>query len=443
VWTENDLQMRTMMIAAVVAITVLVVLQVMSWLSRGAMSRSLQDAEKRLEISEARAKEQIRIAARLRSEHGTVASLALSLPSVVRELNRADLDPRRVPGLIMQLAEAIFRPGQVLFYKTFEPTTPGGRPELRLIKHQGLDDVERVSRIRFGEGKIGWVAETKMDMVKDDWVNHVRTQGARVESTHPDLQLDIVGPLINQGFGSGHVLGVLCIGSPGVRLRDEKLMFQLLTSLGSLAMVNAAYRSKFIEQANHDGLTGLLNKRSFMDELPPLIYQADREARPMAMFLFDIDHFKTYNDTNGHPAGDDLLRELSRLVKESVRPGDWCCRYGGEEFIVAMPDTDGSAAMLAAERIREAIEETEFEHQEKQPGGNLTISGGVAVLPSDGLSLEELTSHADQALYKAKRDGRNRVLRYRGVNIGDTEEDLDRPGSDAPGWVLRGETEET
>ncbi len=320
-WTESDLQMKTTLIAAGLAISVLVILQVTSWLSRRALSRSLQEVEKKLELSEVRTKEQIRIAARLRSEHGTVASLALSLPSVVRELNRADLDPRRVPGLIMQLAESIFRPGQVLFYKTFEPATPGGRPELRLISHRGIDNVERISRIPFGQGKIGWVAETKMDMVKDDWVNPGRTQGARIADTPPDLQLDIVGPLVNHGFGSGHVLGVLCIGSPGVRLRDEKLMFQLLTSLGSLAMVNAAYRSKFIEQANHDGLTGLLNKRSFMEKLPPLIYQADREARPMAMFLFDIDHFKNYNDTNGHPAGDELLRELSRLVKESVRPG--------------------------------------------------------------------------------------------------------------------------
>ena len=84
--------------------------------------------------------------------------------------------------------------------------------------------------------------------------------------------------------------------------------------------LNADYRSQFIEQANHDGLTGLLNKRYFMQKLPPLVFQADREARPMALFLFDIDHFKHYNDTNGHPAGDELLRNLAALLKATYAP---------------------------------------------------------------------------------------------------------------------------
>ena len=144
-----------------------------------------------------------------------------------------------------------------------------------------------------------------------------------------------------------------------------------------------------------------------------------REAQRMALFIFDIDHFKNYNDTNGHPAGDELLRRLSKLLKETLRPGDWCCRYGGEEFLVAILNVEGAEGLRVAESIRAAIEAQPFEHQEKQPGGNVTISGGVAVYPTDGSSLEELTLHADEALYNAKRDGRNKVMRYAGVGIGD------------------------
>jgi diguanylate cyclase (GGDEF)-like protein len=423
-------------ILLVAAASALAVFLVRGAFARRKLHQQLTELTRKLERAEARIKEQTGNMARMRSEQGTVASLALSLPAVVRELNRADLEPRRVPGLIMQLAESIFRPSQILFYRAVDADVPGERPELRLIKHQGIDNPEQVARIPFGQGKIGWVAEHKLDMLKDDWFNPGRTEGMRVVDTHPGLELDIVGPLVNDHIGKEQVLGVLCIGAPGVPLRDEKLMFQLLTNLASLAMVNAVYRSKFIEQANHDGLTGLLNKRSFLQQLPPLIFQADRQARPLALFLFDIDHFKNYNDTNGHPAGDELLRELARLLKQNVRPGDWCCRYGGEEFIVAMPDTDGPAAMLAAERIRKAIEGHEFEHQARQPNGNLTISGGLAVLPSDGVSIEELTSHADQALYESKRRGRNRTMRYRGIDIGDGAEDVDRPSQSDPHWAL-------
>jgi diguanylate cyclase (GGDEF)-like protein len=219
------------------------------------------------------------------------------------------------------------------------------------------------------------------------------------------------------------VLGVLCIGSPGIRPRDEKLMFQLVTNLGSLAMVNAEYRSRLADQANHDGLTGLLNKRSFERKLGDVLFETGRTARPVALFLFDIDHFKNYNDTNGHPAGDELLKTLAKLLRHSVRPDDLCCRWGGEEFIVAMPNTDGSAALQVAERIRQTIEEHPFQHRGSQPGGKVTISGGVSVGPRDGLEVATMTQHADEALYQSKRGGRNRTTRYQGVHIGKVDEE--------------------
>jgi diguanylate cyclase (GGDEF)-like protein len=375
--------------------------------------------------AEAHAKDQSQALARMRREEGSLASLALSLPSVVRERNRSDTDSRRIPHLILNLAESIFRPGQMLFYLTCSTGT--ARHELRLLTQKGLTEIpEELQCVPFGKGKIGWVADHKLDMLYDDWINLTRTDGMTVEENHPLVRADIVGPLIQYDPQVGErVLGVLCIGSVGVRPRDEKLMFQMVTNLGSLALVNSHNVRRLRSQANHDGLTRLLNKRHFLAQLAPIIVDAEKEAQNLALFIFDIDHFKTYNDTNGHPAGDELLRGLAGLLIETMRPGDLCCRYGGEEFMVAMPQTDAATANAVAESIRRAIESHTFEHQEKQPNRNLTISGGVSVFPKDGPNIEALIQAADEALYESKRAGRNRVTRHRNVGLGDFERRTD------------------
>ncbi|HXV76291.1 MAG TPA: sensor domain-containing diguanylate cyclase [Candidatus Polarisedimenticolaceae bacterium] len=391
--------------------------------------RRLLDEQGRLRTKLARAdaqnREQSRLISRLRSEKGSVASLALSLPAVVRELNRSDIDPRRVPRLILNLAEALFQPSQFLFYIARPGSVDGTRPpELVLSTHYGFGDVPHsLRRIPFGEGKIGWVASHRIDMLREDWLNPARTQGDKVGDNHRSLKADIMGPLVHHSLEGEQVLGVLCIGSTGTRPSDEKLMFQMVTNLGSLALVNSHLVTRLRDRANTDGLTSLLNKRYFMEELlARMIVAAEREGQALALFIFDIDHFKSYNDTNGHPAGDDLLRTLAELLRRQVRPGDCCCRYGGEEFIVAMPDTNREEAYSVADRIRGAVESFEFEHHESQPGGRVTISGGVAAFPHDGNSVAALTKHADVALYESKRRGRNRITLYQGVDIGTAED---------------------
>lgn len=403
----------------------------------GRLHQEMASVRAEVARSEAQAKEQSRTMSRLRSDRGSVATLAMQLPHVLQALNRSNLEPRRVPILILNLLDAIFQPGHALFYVTRSTgvSTETTR-ELHLIQHPGLNDVPAaLKRVRFGQGKIGWVAEHRIDMLKEDWLNPMRTEGQRVEDNHPAVAYDIVGPIVYHDDHGEHTLGVLCVGSLGVRPRDEKSMFQLVTNLCAMALINAENVMRLRERANTDGLTGLLNKRYFTDEkLSVLIFTAEREAQPVALFIFDIDHFKSYNYTNGHPASDELLRSLAALLRQNLRPGDLCCRYGGEEFVVAMPETDGDEALRVAERLRAAIDGHPFPHQEKQPGGNVTISGGVAVYPEDAPNAAELTTNADIALYEAKRSGRNRVLRYRGVNIGDAE--------DATGFDLLPATDE-
>jgi len=399
------------------------------WVSRRArVERSRLSGD--LARSEAQSREQTRLVARLRSEQRTLYNLSRALPGLVRELNRSDLDPRDIPQHIFLLAEAVFESDQMLLYSAPTRANDESTQELVLVAHKGVGELPAsATRIRIGEGKIGWVAENKVEMLTEDWMNLTRTEGRSIEDNHPAMRLEMIGPLVHHGSGRETVLGVLCLGSPRQRPRDEKLMLQMITNLGSIAYMNTRHVSRLQSQANHDGLTRLLNKRFFMIRLGEILNLSERRNRPLAVFLFDIDHFKKYNDLNGHPAGDELLKAIANLVRENIRPGDLACRYGGEEFVIAMPQTDGDAALASAHRLREAIEGHVFPHGDSQPGGRLTISGGVAAYPVDGASSTELIMHADQALYQAKGAGRNRVVRYEGIRFGDGTEDqfLDEP----------------
>jgi len=370
-------------------------------------------------------REQTRMVARMRGEQGTVASLVRVLPTIVRELNRSDLDPRRVPPLVLQLATALFEPERLALYLVRSPGFEGSHPrELYLKEHRGLVRVSpSIERIQSGEGRIGWVAENRVEMTTEDWPNLARNEGVAVEDRHPAINADLIGPLVHHSLKGEEVLGVLCIGSPKSRRSDEKLMLQMVTNLASIALMNARNLTRLRDQAQHDGLTGLLNKKQFMKDLGLLINGAEREASSLGVFIFDIDFFKRYNDSHGHLAGDELLKTISTVLRENIRPGDLACRYGGEEFVVALPETPGERALVVAEKIRAAIEAFPFAQENSQPGGSLTISGGVAAFPEDGTNGTELISHADQALYQAKAEGRNRVIRYLSVNIGDLDDD--------------------
>lgn len=407
-------------------------------LARRGRPRLLADIdrlENELARAEAQSREQARAVTKLRNEQRALSDLTRLLPNVVRDLNRSDLDERHIPRLILSLVDAIFEPQQTLLYLV---RSSGGATErgqvLQLVERLGAADLPPSAvRVRIGEGKIGWVAEAKVEMGTDDWLNMTRTEGRTIEDNHPALKLDLLGPLVHHEDGKNRLLGVLCVGAPALRPRDEKLMLQMVTNLASIAYTNSRNMRQMSDLANHDGLTALLNKRYFMTQrLGLLINAAERDAGALAVFIFDIDHFKKYNDTHGHLPGDEILKSVAQVVRDNLRPGDVACRYGGEEFIVAMPGAKAPDGYAAAERIRAAIESTNFPRAETQPGGRLTISGGVAQFPQDGTSGTDLILHADQALYQAKAAGRNRVVQYRGVDIGSD-------GADEPLWVPQAE----
>ncbi len=162
-------------------------------------------------------------------------------------------------------------------------------------------------------------------------------------------------------------------------------------------------------QARIDNLTGLATHGAFKDRLARELQRADRYQRPLSLLMADVDHFKHYNDTFGHPAGDRLLRLVGRLVAAEVRRVDFGARYGGDEFAIILPETSKLAGGVAAERFRATVENHPFPHSQSQPLGKVTVSIGVATFPEDALTLEKLLEAADRALYQAKADGRNLV----------------------------------
>ena len=160
--------------------------------------------------------------------------------------------------------------------------------------------------------------------------------------------------------------------------------------------------------ASTDGLTGVYNQRTFQERLSQEIARADRYSRPLSVLMLDVDHFKVYNDTYGHPQGDIVLQDLARLLQEMSRTSDTVARCGGEEFAIILPETDSVGAQKIAQRLCEQVERYPFSGKELMPGGTLTISIGVVTYASAG-SKEALLQAADKALYTAKREGRNRV----------------------------------
>ncbi|TNF76358.1 MAG: GGDEF domain-containing protein, partial [Acidobacteria bacterium] len=166
------------------------------------------------------------------------------------------------------------------------------------------------------------------------------------------------------------------------------------------------------ESAILDGLTHVYNYRYFRDRIEHEVRREERSALSVSLLMIDIDHFKVFNDCNGHLQGNVALQELAELMKSVVRETDVVTRYGGEEFAVILCGTKKGGALLVAEKIRKLVEETSFVGEKTQPGGILTVSIGVATSPIDATDSQNLIAKADAALYKSKSEGKNRVTPY-------------------------------
>lgn len=186
---------------------------------------------------------------------------------------------------------------------------------------------------------------------------------------------------------------------------------QLAVTVGEtikLSLANLKLRKTLNEQATRDPLTGLFNRRYLNETLPRELHGALRRDAHLCLAMIDLDHFKRFNDTFGHDTGDLVLREAGRLLQENLRKSDVACRYGGEEFVLVLPDATLADAKQRLDELRLLFEKLEI-RQSGQLMAMTTISVGVAMAPEDGTTMEELMRAADEALYAAKGTGRNRV----------------------------------
>ena len=212
--------------------------------------------------------------------------------------------------------------------------------------------------------------------------------------------------------GGGETLGAISIARRGGDFTSEQRdLLAYLTTQAAVSLENADLHRRIQRQAITDELTGLSNVRHFHELLDQEIERAQRFNNHIGLVMVDIDDFKQVNDTYGHPQGDLVLKEVARVLQEQSRDIDYPARYGGEEMSVILPQTDIGGAAMLAERMREAIEELRVRRLDGDGVLNLTASFGVAALPGSATDKRYLIAVADEALYRAKRTGKNRVER--------------------------------
>ena len=262
---------------------------------------------------------------------------------------------------------------------------------------------------------LGWVIENRQSLFFTDI-----DQRAEKLPVFPNgfLKADVRSFLGVPFVSHEETLGVMTVAMRGPRMISayQQNMMSIVANQVAVSISNARMHETLQLMATTDGLTGLINNRHFHERADEEFERAKRYPVQLAVLLFDIDRFKTINDTYGHPVGDAVLRKVARIMKDAVRTVDIAARYGGEEFVILLLNTGDAGAQQLAERIRLMVEKGRF----ILDGVNIpvTISAGYAVYPDDGDDKKDLIAKADQALYFAKRTGRNRCCSYRSVNTG-------------------------
>ena len=223
---------------------------------------------------------------------------------------------------------------------------------------------------------------------------------------HPLPVASLCVPMIAQG----EALGILYLSSleSGTAIEAKQQLAFTVAEHISLALANIKLRKKLEDQSIRDPLTGLFNRRYMEESLDREIQRCDRKNQSLGIIMLDVDHFKRFNDTFGHEAGDSVLKELGQFLQKYVRGSDIACRYGGEEFTLILPEGTLAVTSKRAEQLREGIKHLHLKYRH-EPLGQITLSLGVASFPEHGMTGQAVIREADAALYRAKREGRDAV----------------------------------
>ncbi|MDH3744486.1 MAG: diguanylate cyclase [Acidobacteriota bacterium] len=305
---------------------------------------------------------------------------------------------REIPAIALEFMVELFAPEEALVLIQRRPAVADSEREQQLIAAAVIgSQVRQGTVMEIGTGPLSRTATRGTILERQPAPEApVEFRGFR-----PDLAVPM-------RMGS-EAIGVLTVSGAKRRPPLATRLLQFIASAAAQTYKSSTTINRVRSEADLDALTGVLNKGALTQLLSKFTGDARQNGRPLSIFLFDIDNFKNYNDTNGHLAGDDCLRLVSRLVAERVRADDAFGRWGGEEFLLLLPGRGPHEALLVANEIRKRIAEFPFPFMEKQPLGLVSVSGGVACLPDHSSEPEGAIEAADRALYSAKRAGRNRV----------------------------------
>jgi len=339
-------------------------------------------------------------------EKDDLANIFLFIPELISKLTSYS-EQKKVFDIVIENIERLFKPTRsYIFIENDGFWTPETKRDPYNLK------AER--RCKIDEGMLGVAHDLQMIIDKDDFHHlSIDKQNMLLQDPVADLELQVCAPIVYER----EVYGIIALSGIQKYTKQKKILVNMLSNLTASAIVNSVLFNEFKHMASSDPLTDLMNKREFEKAILDTVITGSREKRSFSVFIFDIDFFKKYNDTNGHQAGDEALRITGKLIKEFFRKEDFKARYGGEEFIVLLKNTSKEQAYGIAEKFRAKIEQYPYPLEKSQPGERLTISGGVASFPIDGNTSKEIIERADEALYMAKRAGRNRIMKAQAIDF--------------------------
>ena len=279
------------------------------------------------------------------------------------------------------------------------------RTEMYIASELGIPESATKIKIKMGDGTYGWAAMTGQAEIINNPSQNPRFKA--IEGIDDNVSSIIIAPF----KGRGEVIGIINVYKLNGEFFDEASYELLAAAANQIGMTleNARLFEETKTLAITDGMTVLYNHRYFLERINEEFERTKRYKRSLSLIMIDVDHFKKYNDTHGHPKGDGILKGVAKILKDTVRKSDTAARYGGEEFVIILPETGVEEASLVAEKLRMEVETHDFPGGETQPLGRITISQGVASCKEELKSFDELIKNADNALYRAKEEGRNRV----------------------------------
>ncbi|MEO0160801.1 MAG: sensor domain-containing diguanylate cyclase [candidate division WOR-3 bacterium] len=326
-----------------------------------------------------------------------------TLNEIVRAIN-SSLEPKEILKIIMEkTADFIKAEGWSILL------IDKARQELVFEAAAGAAGEKLIGmRLKINQGVAGWVARTGRSLIVEDVTKDPRFYDGIDKQTKFTTKSILCVPMKSRDEIIGVVEVINKIGGEPFT-KDDLAIFENLVQHVTIALRNAQMYRKMEETTITDDLTKLYNTRYCNQVLDELIKQRLKTKAKISLIFFDVDFFKLVDDNYGHLVGSETLRLIGERAKSVIRERDIAVRYGGDEYIIILPDADKPTAAIIAERIRKAIEEKPFPAQEGKYF-NITVTLGVATFPEDALTRDELIGKADKAMYEGKLSGRNKVV---------------------------------